>query len=202
MAEHFDDLQAVWRAYRPDAGGIQPAAVAAALERHTAREQRMMVAKMIVPVLALCAAVGWLFSGHGRPMLVGVGVLWSIAATAVVLGLEWRRYRSLSRLDFAAPSAEFVDTALGLLHRYQAGATGAARTLTWNLIGGLNVTALGVAEPRPPAGRIVLHILCIAVPLIAYHLGNRVRRRRIDAGCAPLIDQLRSARRGLTRVDI
>lgn len=190
----FDHLQALWAAQHvADGSGEEAAALAARLKRFGRREVSIGATKAAVVCVAVIPAL-WLALRHATSPVVIAGALWSAAAVVVVVALQRRDQDMLSRLDYAATSSEFVDSALGALERYQAAAVNRARGLTAALVVGLNAMVLGTSHGGNAWSHVVLHLVCTLLPLAAYGLGVRMRRRRTAATCEPLRRHLEEIR--------
>lgn len=202
MVEELDDLQALWRAQRAEsAPRLEPVAMTTALRHHAARERRASAVKIGAPSATVLMAVWWMVVSGGRSRTIGLGALWCIAAAASVALAEWRRSRTLSRLDFSAPSMAFIESSLAVLERHHAAGIRSARLLATAFIGGVNVMVFGMTQGSAAGTRIGLHLACTVLPLAAYAIGIRARRRRAAAAYTPLLAQLRTARDGMRAPD-
>jgi hypothetical protein len=116
---------------------------------------------------------------------------------AVILYVDWRSQRTLSRLDFTGASLDFVRHAIAELEKQRE----PFRRYYWPFLGTLAVgESLLYAFTGHPASlweRIVWQLLAALLPFAAYELGRRVRARRFQSECLPLIAQLRAIEESL-----
>lgn len=193
--EQFDALQALWKRHGSrDASGLLAGALAARLKRYGRYELSIGMLKIGLVSAAVVPAVWWLLRARPASPVMTAGVLWSAAAIGALVILQWREQRALARLDYAAPSAEFINAAIDTLERVQSSAVTHAQFLAGALIIGLNAIAWGSAVPAGPLARTLVHAACTLLPLGAYRVGVAVRRGRAEKALGPLLRQLRQIR--------
>ncbi len=133
--------------------------------------------------------------GHlGVPGILGA-VLMTLGL-AVFLVVDWRNQIGIARLDFTQPSAEFVDRSIQRLHdmRYP------FRQTFWvfivSAVVGLNLMWHPVNHPM--WYRLVLaHVNATAFPFLAFWLGTKIRAKRFDLECRPIMEKLLSMKQEL-----
>lgn len=172
--EQLEELQALWRKQRLLIGEMA---------RHQDRQLRINVAKTIA-VAVLLIPLCWIMARHLRSPLVVCGILWIVASVIAFMIAYWKRQFRVSRLDFAAPSREFIATAVARLkdqHRLF-GAPFVVFVLC--LVAGLNSTLAGLST------RLAGHLIYTAEVAVCCWIGLRIRERRFQRESQPLIDRL------------
>jgi hypothetical protein len=189
----FEDLQTLWQHQQPPVGRPDTASITMALAKYGRRQNWITIAK----VFAILAVIGWLIA-HSRG---SVWALCGVAATAalalVLITVEWRNQRAISRLNFAEPSAGFVRNAIDRLMEQRE----PLRKYYWPsmlfLVGVINLMFLGLPRTESALRRFTSHVIGSALPFVAYELGRRVRIRRFEAECLPLVERLTALKRAL-----
>jgi hypothetical protein len=186
MAE-FEQLQQLWQAQRAPVAAMAAASLAEALRSYSRRQNWVSIAKFIL-VATILGQAFYRMSHRSAEMvggmaLVAAGALWALL-------MDWRGQRSIARLNFAAPSAAFLRTAIDKLRRQ------------WNpfgryywpflacMVAGINLMFLDSLQSKTPAMRMLWHGFGTVLPFAGYQLGLRIRRRRFEAECRPLLDRL------------
>jgi len=193
MAE-FEQLQQLWQAQRPPLASIEAASLSDALRRYSLRQNWIIAAKVLLVGGILGQA--FYFLSHrsagmiGGLSLVAAGALWALVA-------DWRGQRAIARLNFAEPSAAFLRSAIARLRRQ------------WNpfgphywpflacMVAGMNLMFLDSLQSKTPFLRLLWHGFGTALPFAGYELGMRLRRRRFEAECRPLLERLIAMKTGL-----
>jgi hypothetical protein len=182
----FEELQELWQ--------NQPSRTPAAFDaRGLAEELRRFGRQQnwingVKVLLLVC--VFWRMPArvHWTPVAL-CGTLLTMAGVVVYLVLDWRNQIGLSRLDFSAPSVEFVrDARTRLQHQLNP-----MRRAFWLLVvtvgGGLNLLLL--AHPAPLLSvRIARHLSATAVPFAAYVVGQKIREFRFKRECGAVLEKL------------
>jgi hypothetical protein len=182
----FEDLQALWQHQKPPAGKADTASITRALRRYGRLQSWIIFAKLA----AIIAVVG----SQIERARVSAWALFAVALTAafamVLLTVDWRNQRAISRLNFAEPSAGFVRNAIERLIEQRE----PFRKYYWPFVlflaGVINMVLLGLPRSTPPLRRLCWHLIGFALPFAVYELGRWIRARRFEAECRPLLDRL------------
>jgi len=124
---------------------------------------------------------------HWAPLAISGGVL-LFGGLLLYLVLDWRNQIGLSRMDFSAPSVEFVNRA----HQRLQQQLNPMRRLFWvfelSIGGGLNLMLISQPGPHPPGD----YIGAAALPFFAYVVGERIRRFRFRRECGAVLEKVES----------
>jgi hypothetical protein len=124
---------------------------------------------------------------HWAPLAICGGLLF-LGGLLLYLVLDWRNQIGLSRMDFSAPSVEFVQRA----HQRLQQQLNPMRRLFWvfelSIGGGLILLLLS----QPAHHRIGDYIGAAALPFVAYVLGERIRRFRFRRECGAVLEKVES----------
>jgi hypothetical protein len=189
----FEELQALWQ------NQPQPsidAAAAARLTRGLNAYRRRQLSVYSVKLLLVTGLIVWMAArGHSSAPSVAAVVLLGTVAGAL-LYIDWRAQRALARLDFSGASLEFIRHAIAELERQRE----PFRKYYWPFLGSLvlaeNLCFAWLHAPNLWA-RAGWHIFATLAPFAGYELGRRVRFKRFEAECLPLIAQLRAVEQSL-----
>jgi Flp pilus assembly protein TadB len=190
----FEELQTLWQSQRQPALG---AAEAARLTRGVRGYERRQFWIYLVKLALVGSIIGWmLLRTHGAAPVVA-GVLLIAAAASVLLVVDWRARRSLTRLDFSGASLDFVRRAIAELEKQR----DPFRRYYWLFLGSFaiatNVFFAATGHPRTIWLRVAWHAFGTVAPFAGFELGRRVRYKRFEHECLPLIAQLRAVERSL-----
>jgi hypothetical protein len=190
----FEDLQTLWQSQpQPGLDAAEAARLTHGL-RWYERRQRWVHAIKIALVTSL---ISWmLVRTHGSAPVVA-GWLLMAAAAGSLLVIEWRSRRTLTHLDFAGASLEFVRRAIAELEKQR----DPFRKYYWAFMGsfviGTNLTFAFVGHPRTIWPRLAWHLFGTLAPFAGYEIGRWVRYKRFENECLPLIAQLRAVEESL-----
>ena len=189
----FEELQELWQnqAAPPpamfDARGLT--------EELRAFGRRQMAINLLKLIL-----LGDLFfrilSGNQWSLLVVSGTVLMYVGLVTYLVLDWRNQIGISRLDFSAPSVEFVRQAgIRLQHQFNP-----MRRVFWLLVvtvgGGFNLILL--SRPGGPLPlRLARHLAATALPFAAYVFGQKFREFRFRRECGAVLERLETLRQSL-----
>ncbi len=138
-----------------------------------------------------------------RLMTIGYGSVLAIAGVALMyfglvtyVVMDWRNQIGISRLDFSAPSVEFVHRARQRLQHQM----NPMRKLFWffllTLGGGFNLFLL--SRPRGTLTvMIVRHLTATTLPFASYVLGVKIREFRFRRECGAVMERLDTLVRAL-----
>jgi hypothetical protein len=183
----FDQLQDLWQGQAGPAVSPEEALRVARSVRGYARRQRLIGAGKAVVIAAVLA--GSIVRSQGNvPAIAGLALV-GLAAAALLIR-DWRDQRALERLDFSAPSVGFVRATIGRLLAQR----DPFRRYYWPFMGAaVLATNLALAQTH----RLWLRVVFSGLPFVAFEAGLWVRRKRFEAECRPVIDQLSALRSAL-----
>jgi hypothetical protein len=183
--ETFEELQALWQ------NQTTPSRISVEdLMRHVRSHSRKHVTIFAVKSTAVAMlTVVMLAVVRGSPAVLA-GVLLVAAGAAVTLAVDWMAHVTLARLEFTAPAAGFVSTALQRLRRLARPRPVQYAAVLAGLIGGLNVMEAALLHGVPWEWRLAAHLFLSTLAMVAGWGGLRVRARRFERETRPLIDRL------------
>jgi hypothetical protein len=193
MAE-FEKLQELWRQLpAPRTTPVDAMALTRAVGRYGRRQKWINIAKLalVVPLLS------WAFARSHPSGWVAVGLVIVIVQVAVLLTIDWRNQRAVSRMNFAQPSAAFVRHAIGQLMEHREPFRKHFWPFLISLCTGTNLMVLGMAAQSPMSWRIFWHLFASLFPFLAYYGGAQVRRKRFDIECRSLVARLTAMQQAL-----
>ena len=182
----FEELQELWQK-QPirlpaafDARGL-----AAELQRFGRQQTRINLVRTLV-----LAATAARLATNNRPTPATIaGALLMLSGMVVYLVLDWRNQIGISRLDFSAPSVEFVRLARARLQHQ----LNPMRRVFWLLVltvgGGFNLMLLG-KPAKSVTVTVVGHAIATALPFVAYGLGQKIRQFRFRRECGAVMERL------------
>jgi hypothetical protein len=175
----FEHLQDLWQAQAgPAVSGADIAALTRSLHIYGRRQRWVFGGK----VLAVSSILVWGLARCHRPNQIA-GLLLVGVAAAMLLTLEWRNQRRISKLDFTAPSLPFVRRAIATLQAH----TNPFRRVYWLFMAIVILSMNLVLGSAPP---IWVRLIASSLPFGGVELGLWVRRKRLAAECRPLLEQL------------
>jgi hypothetical protein len=191
MAE-FERLQELWQQQRAPA--VSPADVERLTHSFRAFVRRQYIANILKAFL-VAGVLAWAIN-HAQPT-VRVFAGWALIALAafVLLIMEWRSQRAVSRLEFGQPSLGFVQSTIDRLREQRDVHRRHYLPFMAAIVIGMNLTL-------PDSHRLWLRALVSGLPVLGFEFGMALRRKRFELECRPLIDQLSAMRSALEeRVD-
>ena len=187
MAE-FEALQQLWQRHPQSAMAPHDAAALSNAFRHYGRRHDLIyLGKAIVIGCLLILLLSLLrqraLAAFGACLVVLSGILFLIS--------DWRAQRAIARLNFAAPSVEFLRSAIARLHAQR----NPFRTREFYIaMGGIwtgcNLMFASMENPMTLSSALYALAFSTAMPFGAYAFGRRIRRKRFEKQCRPLIDRL------------
>jgi hypothetical protein len=186
----FEELQQLWRRQPPPAMAPHHAAeLSGALRRYGRRHDLIYLGKAFVIACQLALLV-WLL--RHRPLALFGACLADFSAILFLIS-DWRSGRAIGRLNFAAPSVDFLRDSLARLHaqRHPFGTREFYIAICGFSVGcGL---LLASVWPRMTLSQDVLLLAVLAAEAFGgYALAVRIRRNRFEKRCRPLIERLES----------
>lgn len=122
--------------------------------------------------------------------LVGIGL-------TIYLVEDWRNQIGIARLDFTKPSADFVESSIQRLRdmRYP------FRKTLWIFlvcaIAGFNALWATPEHHATVYKAILYHASATVFPFVSVWLGAKIRAKRFDLECRPIVEKLLSMRQAL-----
>ena len=182
----FEELQELWQTQAaPLATSLDVRGVAEELRRF-GRNQMWINGVKLVVMVSMCASL--VRKSQGAPLAVA-GTILLFCGLLLYIVLDWRNQIGLSRLDFSAPSVEFVKgTRERLRHQLNP-----MHRLFWVFIltigGGCNLLVLA-GSVRSGAARIPDHVLATVLPFIGYAVGVKIRQIRFRRECGAVLEKV------------
>jgi hypothetical protein len=175
----FEDLQELWQGQPgPAVASADIAALTRSLHIYGQRQKWVFGGKL----LAVSSILGWSLARCHRPNQIAGLVLVGVAA-AMLLTVELRNQRRISKLDFTAPSLPFVRGAIATLK----GQINPFRRVYWLFMATVVLSMNLVLGSAPP---IWVRLIASSLPFGGVELGLWVRRKRLADECRPLLQQL------------
>src|ERR1019366_1073126 len=184
----FEQLQQLWqrqprRAFPP----TDAVALSRAFRRYGRRHDLINVGKVILIAGQLIFLLAQL---RHRPLALFGGCLADFSGILFMIA-DWRAQRAIARLNFAAPSVEFLRSAIARLHAQR----NPFRTREFYIaMGGVWIgCSLILASHWPQetfSSLLPGFALITAMPFGAYAVGRWIRRKRFEKQCRPLIVRL------------
>ena len=184
----FEDLQRLWQRQPPHAVPLNDAAdLTRAFRRYGRRHDLIYLAKGAVIALQLAIILPIL---RHNPLAAFGFCLADFSATLFVVA-DWRKQHAIARLNFAAPSVEFLRGAIARLEaqRYPFRNRHFSIALGGYAVG-LGLWLASVWHLFTPTQAGLALVLIAVAPLGAYTQGVRIRRKRFEKQCRPLIIRL------------
>ncbi len=184
----FEELQQLWREQPPSAmPSHDAAALSGAFRRYGRRHDLIYLGKAIVIVCQLIFLVVLL---RHRPLALFGACLADFSAILFLIS-DWRSGRAIGRLNFSAPSVVFLRSAIDRLeaqrHPFRTREFYIAMCGFWIGCGLL----LASVWPRMTLSQDVLVAAILAAEAFGgYALAVRIRRKRFEKRCRPLIERL------------
>ena len=189
----FDELRELWQrqAQADSALALDGPAIAEVLRRF--HRKQTIINCLRASLLVFLAAYAALNTRLGFVNLCGVFFL--VIGMTIFLVIDWRNQISIARLDFTKPSADFVESSIQRLHdmRYP------FRRTFWlfiiSAVVGLNLISWHPDHSLPRT--VLTHVNATAFPFVAFWLGAKLRAKRFDMQCQPIMEKLVAMKRAL-----
>jgi hypothetical protein len=193
MAE-FEQLQQLWQAQGSPVARAAEASLSEALRRYSRRQYWISAVKLLM-VGTIVGLAFYRLQERTAGMVAGLALV--TAGSAWALWADWNGQRAIARLNFAEPSAAFLRVAIARLRRQWDPFGSHYWPFLACMVAGMNLMFLDSLQAKTPVMRLLWHGFGTALPFAGYELGLRLRRRRFDAQCRPLLDRLIEMRAGL-----
>jgi hypothetical protein len=189
----FEELQQLWQNQPPQAPPAFDVRGLTAELRRFGRQQTWINSLKVI--LLLVTFVRILTRTHQAPVAIAGMVLMYIGMITYLV-LDWRNQIGISRLDFSAPSVEFIRQARARLQHQ----LNPMRRVFWLLVitvgGGFNLLLLG-HPPGPLSQVVALHLAATAMPFALYVLGLKIRTFRFRRECGAVMERLEALIRAM-----
>ena len=184
----FEELQQLWQ--RQAQSAMPPhdaAALSHAFRRYGRRHDLIYLGKTI---MIACQLIFLLALLRHRPLALFGACLADFGAILFLVS-DWRSQRAIARLNFAAPSVEFLRSAIARLEAQR----NPFRTREFYIaMGGVWIGCTLILASRWPQETISSllpgFVVIAALPFAGYAFGRWVRRKRFEKQCRPLIHRL------------
>ncbi|MEO8368485.1 MAG: hypothetical protein ABI806_04740 [Candidatus Solibacter sp.] len=184
----FEELQQLWQ-QQPERGFTRrdAAELTHAFGRYGRRNDWIGVLKFAVIAIQLCFLVSVF---RHRPVTLFGACVMDFSALYFMLG-DWRNQRAIARMDFTAPSVQFVRAAMARLHAQRSPFHGRdfriALTGFW---AGCAIMLAGRWSKMTYPGNLLFIALLMVMTFAAFAFGRWLRGKRFDHECRPLIERL------------
>ena len=184
----FEELQQLWQHQpEPIVSSLDAAALTHAFRRYGRRHDLINLGKVILIACQLIFLVAQL---RHRPLALFGACIADSSAVLFVIS-DWRTGRAIARLNFAAPSMDFLRSAIARLEAQRNPFR--SREFYIAMVGvwiGSNVMVSSDWPRLPLSGALTSLALTTAAPFAAYALGRWIRGKRFAKECLPLILRL------------
>jgi hypothetical protein len=192
----FEELQELWQSElqpEPPAMAVESRGMAAALRRFRRRQYVINGIKLMV-----IAGLAWfLLSRLGVSMLMVLGLGLFVAGLLTAVATDWRIQSAIARLDFARPSAEFLDATLERLRDANAPFQRAGWMAIAMIAAGANLIFAGPWANQTLGSSIASHTAVTVLPFAAFAFGLKVRAKRYAMEYKPLVERLAAMKAAL-----
>ena len=184
----FEELQHLWQQQQPRTMPLrEAAALSDAFRRYGRRHDLIYFGKAI---LIACQLIFLVVLLRHLPLALFGACIADFGAILFMVS-DWRAQRAIARLNFAAPSVEFLRSAIARLYAQR----NPFRTREFYIaMGGVWIGCnLIVASHWPQetfSSLLRTFAFITAVPFAAYAFGRWIRNKRFEKQCRPLIDRL------------
>lgn len=163
-------------------------------ESHQTKLNRIKLAGSFIGVALIIFSVVQI---EAMPVISYVGIALILLCNALFLVYYIKNQFNTSRLDFSSAENDFLDHALGMLHRQNAIFKIPLLSFFLSMIIGLNLFYFGLFEKSAMVDRILVHIAATILVGLASCLGYFIRVRRIKKEVTPLISELEQIKENL-----
>jgi hypothetical protein len=186
----FEELQQLWQRHAQSAMPPHDAAeLSHAFRRYGRRHDLIYIVKT---ALIACQFIFLVTLLHDRPLALFWACVTDLSGVFFLVS-DWRTQRAIARLNFAAPSMEFVRTAIA---RLQAQRDLFRTREFWIAMAGIWMGCnLMVANMQPNMtlrSALPAHAVANVTMFAAFFLGRWIRRKRFEKECRPLIARLQA----------
>ena len=186
----FEELQHLWQRQPQRTTPPGDAAVLSnAFRRYGRRNDLIYLGKAIVIASLLILLVSLL---RHRPLAM-FGACLAVFSGVLFLISDWRTQRAIARLNFASPSVEFLRSAIARLEAQRDPFHSREFRIGWGGFWvGCNLIFADKWSLMTPTLALAVLACVLAAHFFAYASARRVRGKRFEKECRPLIDRLES----------
>lgn len=188
----FDELRQLWQKQaQPDSMlTLDGRAMSEVLRRF---HRRQTIINCVRASLLLFMVIFVPIRGHMSPTVVA-GVAFLFVGMAIYLVEDWRNQIGIARLDFTKPSAGFVESSLQRLRDMRYPFRRTFWILIVSVVCGMNLITWTAEHHSTVFKAVLMHSNATAFPFLAYWLGVKIRAKRFDLECRPIMEKLLAMR--------
>lgn len=153
--------------------------------------------KLIGASVSVIFIIYSVFNLGAMPLISYIGIALSLIGVISFFVYYLKNQFNISKLDFSSIGNDFVDNALGMLHKQNNIFKKPILLFFLSLIVGLNLFYLGILEKLENMERLLVHIVATIFVGLAAYLGYLIRMRRIKKEVFPLIKELEQIKENL-----
>ena len=189
----FDELRQLWQKQpQPDsAAALDGRAMSEVLRRF---HRRQTAINCVRASLVIFMVIFMPIREHMAPTGVA-GVALLFVGLAIYLVEDWRNQIGIARLDFTKSSEGFVESSLQRLRDMRYPFRRTFWILIVSLVCGMNLITW--AHHSTVFKTVLMHSNATAFPFLAYWLGAKIRAKRFDLECRPIMEKLLSMQRAV-----
>lgn len=191
----FDELRQLWQKQAQPDSALAPdgRAMSEVLRRF---HRRQTVINCLRASLLLFMAIFVPIRNHMGPTAVA-GVALLFVGMTIYLVEDWRNQIGIARLDFAKPSAGFVESSLLRLRDMRYPFRRTFWVLIVSMVCGMNLITWSAEHHSTVFKTALMHSNATAFPFLAYWLGVKIRAKRFDLECGPILEKLLAMRQAM-----
>lgn len=184
----FEELQQLWQRQPERSFTRRDAAeLTHAFRRYGRRNDFVGVAKILVIAIQLCFLVSVF---RHRPLTLFGACVVDFSALYFML-FDWRKQRAIARMDFAAPSVEFIRGAIARLNAQRSPFHGREfRLALTGFWAGCAIMVAGRWSKMVYPQSLLFIAMLLVMPFAGFAFGRWVRAKRFQTECRPLIERL------------
>ena len=186
----FEELQILWQSQNPPVMAVaerDAASLAKAFHRYGRRQDLINLGKALLLAVQLMLLVGRL--RHNPVEMFGVALIDCSAVYFMIY--EWRRQRAIARLNFAAPSRDFVHDAIARLMAQRHPFRGRqAYIMTAGFWAGFSVMMASRWPTVGLRGLLIREAVITALAFVVLPFSNYLRAKRWNLEGRPLVERL------------
>ena len=182
----FEELQELWQGQAARAiSAADMLRLTRSLTAYGKRQKAVNVAKALI----VTAVLVW-SATHvpATPRAIAGLALIGLASLSFIVR-DWRNQGDIARSDFSAPSVQFIEERIAMLREQR----DPYRRYYWAFMG----TIVAGMNLMDQTHGFWMRLPFSVLPFLGFEAGAWVRRKRHDAECRPLLDQLSAMRRSL-----
>ena len=191
----FDELRQLWQKQaQPDSAlALDGRAMSDVLRRF---HRRQTIINCVRASLLLFMAIYVPVRDHMAPAVVA-GVAFLFVGMTIYLVEDWRNQIGIARLDFTKPSAGFVESSLQRLRDMRYPFRRTFWVLVVSVVCGMNLVTWTPEHHSTVFKTVLMHTNATAFPFLAYWLAAKIRAKRFDLECRPIMEKLLAMRKAV-----